>query len=100
MYYSNYQQKPATYARMEPNGIPFVPFFLKSYGPLGQLVMKHVLGDKAAGPGRVDRASFVAGALCELSIGLCRGNFSMYRACLGMLAKSSGTGHDDNLECL
>jgi hypothetical protein len=30
--------------------------------------------------------------LCEFSIGLCRGNFFMYRACLGMLAKSSGTG--------
>jgi hypothetical protein len=33
----------------------------------------HVLGDEAAGPGGVDRSSFVAGALCELSIGLCRG---------------------------
>jgi hypothetical protein len=54
----------------------------------------HTLGDEAAGPGGVQRASFVAGALRELSVGLCRGIFSMYRACLqlGMLAKSSGTG--------
>jgi hypothetical protein len=28
----------------------------------------------------------------ELSVGLCRGSFFMYRAGLGMLAKSSGTG--------
>jgi hypothetical protein len=35
---------------------------------------------------------FVAGALREISIGLCRGNFLIYRACLGMFAKSSGTG--------
>jgi hypothetical protein len=34
----------------------------------------------------------LAGALRELSVGLCRGNFFMYRACLGMLVKSSGTG--------
>jgi hypothetical protein len=50
------------------------------------------MGDEAAGPGGVNRASFVAGPLRERSIGLCRGNFSMYRAYLGMLAKSSGTG--------
>jgi hypothetical protein len=52
----------------------------------------HALGDEAAGPGGVTRASFVAGALRENSFGLCRGNFFMYRACLGMFAKSSGTG--------
>jgi hypothetical protein len=52
----------------------------------------HALGDEAASPDGVGWASFVAGALRELSIGLCRGNFFVYRACLGMLAKSSGTG--------
>jgi hypothetical protein len=52
----------------------------------------HALGDEAAGPGGVTRASFVAGALWEISFGLCRGNFFMYCACLGMSAKSSGTG--------
>jgi hypothetical protein len=30
--------------------------------------------------------------LRENSVGLCRGNFFMYRACLGMIAKASGTG--------
>jgi hypothetical protein len=36
------------------------------------------------------RASFVNGALRELSVGLCRGNFLLYRASVGMLARSSG----------
>jgi hypothetical protein len=52
----------------------------------------HALGDEAAGPGGITRTSFVAGALREISVGLCRGNFFMYRACLGMFAKSSETG--------
>jgi hypothetical protein len=52
----------------------------------------HELGDEAARPGGVTRASFVAGALREISVGQCRGNFFMYRACLGMIAKSSGMG--------
>jgi hypothetical protein len=88
------QQKRATYSRVEPNGYPFVPFSVESYGRIGQPAMKllHALGDEAAGPGGVTRASFVAGALREISVGLCRGNFFMYRACLGMFAKSSATG--------
>jgi hypothetical protein len=40
----------------------------------------------------MDLASFVACALRELSIVLCRGNFFVYRACPGILAKSSGMG--------
>jgi hypothetical protein len=88
------QQKRAAYERVEPNGYPFVPFSVESYGRLGQPAMQllHALGDEAAGPGGVQRTFFVAGALREISVGLCRGNFFMYRACLGMLAKSSGTG--------
>jgi hypothetical protein len=72
--------------------IPLCPFSVESYGRIGQPAMKllHPLGGETAGPGGVMRASFVAGALREISVGLCRGNFFMYRACLG--AKSSGTG--------
>jgi hypothetical protein len=88
------QQKRATYSRVQPNGFLFVPFSVESYGRIGQPAMKlfHALGDEAAGPGGVTRAYFVAGALWEISIGLCTGTFFMYCACLGMLAKSSGTG--------
>jgi hypothetical protein len=79
---------------VEPNGYPFVPFSVESYGRISHPAMKllHALGDEAAGPGGVTRASFVAGALREISVGLCRGNFSMYCAWLGMFAYSSGTG--------
>jgi hypothetical protein len=66
------QQKRATYSRVEPNGFPFVPFSVESYGRIGQPAMKllHALGDEAAGPGGVTRASFVAGGLREISVGL------------------------------
>jgi hypothetical protein len=49
------QQKHATYSRVEPNGYPFVPFSVESYGRISQPVMKllHALGDEAAGPGGV-----------------------------------------------
>jgi hypothetical protein len=64
------QQKCATYSPVEPNGYPFVPFSVQSYGRLGQPSMKllHVLGNEAAGPGGVTQASFLAGALREISI--------------------------------
>jgi hypothetical protein len=53
------------------------PLCASPYVCLCQPVMKllHVLGNKAAGPVGVDRASLVAGALHKLSVGLCRGNF-------------------------
>jgi hypothetical protein len=51
----------------------------------------HLLGDKAAGPGGVTRASFVNVALRELSVGLCRGKCFAYRASVGLLARSSGS---------
>jgi hypothetical protein len=65
---------------------------VETYRRLGQLAMKllHLLGDEAAGPGGVMWASFVNGALRELSVGLCRGNFFAYRVSVGMLAGSSG----------
>jgi hypothetical protein len=87
------QQKRATYSRVELNGYPFVPFSVESFGRIGQPAMKllHALGDEAALAGSRERP-FVAGALRKISVGLCRGNFFMYRACLGMIAKSSGTG--------
>jgi hypothetical protein len=43
------RQKQTAFARVEPNGYSFVPFWVESYGRLGQLL--HSLGDEAAGPG-------------------------------------------------
>jgi hypothetical protein len=77
---------------VKPHGYGFIPFSVETYGRLGQPAMKllHLLGDEAAGPGGVTRASFGNGALRELSVGLCRRNFYAYRASVGMLARSSG----------
>jgi hypothetical protein len=50
------------------------------------------LRDEASGRGGAEREPVIAGALLELSVRLCRGNFLMYHASLGMFAKSSGTG--------
>jgi hypothetical protein len=87
------QQKQAAYARVEPNGYGFVPFSMETYGRLGQPAMNllHQLGDEAAGSGGVTRATFVSGALRELSVGLVKGNFWLYRASAGMLARASGS---------
>jgi hypothetical protein len=52
----------------------------------------HQLGDKAAGPGGITRASFVAVTLRELSVGLYMGNYLMYRASGGMFGRASGRG--------
>jgi hypothetical protein len=86
------QQKRTAYARVELHGYGFVPFSVETYGRLGQLAMKllHLLGDEAADLGGVTRASFVHGALRELSVDVCRGNFLSYRVSVGMLARSSG----------
>jgi hypothetical protein len=86
------QRKRTAYARVEPHGYGFVPFSVETYGRLGQpaMTLLHLLGGEAAGPGGVTRASFVHGALRELSVGLCRGNFLAYRASVGMLDMSSG----------
>jgi hypothetical protein len=83
-------QKWTTYSRLEPNGYKFVS--VESYGRLSQPAMKllHTLGEEAVGPGGVSRASFVDGALRELSVGLVRGNYFLYRASVGMLARSGG----------
>jgi hypothetical protein len=50
----------------------------------------HLLGGEAANPGVVTWASFMHGALRELSLGLGRGNFLAYQASASTLARSSG----------
>jgi hypothetical protein len=85
------QQKRATYLHMELNGYTSVPFFKESYGRLGQpaMALLHQLGDAASVPGWVSRAGSVAGALREVSVGLCRGNLLLYYDSVGVLARAS-----------
>jgi hypothetical protein len=82
------QQKRTTYARLAPNCYEFVPVSVESYGRLSQPAIKlvHTPGCR---PWR-RFAGLVDGALLELSVGLVRGNYFLYRASVGMLARSRG----------
>jgi hypothetical protein len=64
------QQERTTYAQLDPNGYDFIPVSVDSYEHWSQPAMKllHTLGEEAAGPGGVSRASFVGGALREVSV--------------------------------
>jgi hypothetical protein len=77
--------KKAAYNALEPNGYNFLPFSVESYGRLGKpaLAILSPFGEEACSSGTVSKGAFVARALCELSVGLCRGNATMYRVCLG-----------------
>jgi hypothetical protein len=89
------QQKRYAYVRVDPSGYAFVPFSVESYSCLGKPAMKllHDVGEEAAGPRGGMRASFVLGALCELSIGLIRGNYLMCRVVLDPIgARAHVTG--------
>jgi hypothetical protein len=81
------------FAHVELSGNSLVPFTEDTYGCLGQPAMRllHILENGAAG-GCVTRAPFAAGALRELSVGLLKGGFFMYPACVGMFASLSWTG--------
>jgi hypothetical protein len=74
---------------VEPNGYLLVPVSIEYDGRVGGPAMKllHDLGDDAASPGtHFTRASLVAGALRELSIGLSCGISAMYQTSAECLA--------------
>jgi hypothetical protein len=70
----------------------FGPASVETSGRLGQMAMKFLysIGDNAASPWGVTRASFVNDTLRELSVGPRSGVFLSHRAYVGMLARSSG----------
>jgi hypothetical protein len=70
---------------------------VETYGRLGNckpaISFLRQLGLEAKEAGRkVSKSGFVASAIREISVGLCRGNFQMYRASLGLLVGVSGRG--------
>jgi hypothetical protein len=87
-------EKRRTYNRLAPNGYPLVPFSVETYGRLGKpaVVFLGMLGAEAMAGGDVSKSGFVAAALQELSVGLCKGNYLMHRASLGVLAGVAGRG--------
>jgi hypothetical protein len=66
--------KRAAYNALDPNGYDFVPFSAESYGRLGKpaLALLSRFGEVACSSETVSKGAFVAGALRELSVGLCR----------------------------
>jgi hypothetical protein len=69
------REKRRTYGQLEPNGYPFIPFSVEIYGRLGKLAISFLgqLGLEAKEAGRnVSKSVFVAAAIPELSVGLCR----------------------------
>jgi hypothetical protein len=60
----------------------------------------HDLDDEARSPGtHFTRATFVAGALCEQSVGLCCDNGAMYRARAGSLVCVTGQSFRTGMVC-
>jgi hypothetical protein len=73
----------------------FCNIYIYIHGSLGKpaIIFLRQLGKEAEEAGRkVSKSGFVAAAIRELSVGLCRGNYQMYRASLGLLAGVSGRG--------
>ena len=86
------KHKKDKYAR-GPGAYTFVPLSAETHGRLGEPAMKLLrdLADRAGFREARERASFVANALCELSVAMCQGNGIMFRAGLKNLARCSGT---------
>jgi hypothetical protein len=82
--------KRAAYNALEPNGYDFIPFPVESYGRLGKpaLALLSRFGEEVCSSGPIWKGAFLAGALRELSVGLCRGNATMYCVCLGQLVRT------------
>jgi hypothetical protein len=66
--------------RLEPHGFPFIPFSVDTYGRLGKHAIS-LLGQLAVEAGeagwKVRKSGFVAAAIRELSVRLCRRSYQM-----------------------
>ena len=69
-----------------------VPLSTETVGRLGKpaMALRNKLGEYASAGGVVFKDSFVADALRELSVGLCRGNCVLYKRSVCTLAQVSG----------
>ena len=75
------------------NAFEFVPLAVETYGRLGKAALAFLsrLGDVAvANNGRLSKAAFMRGAICELSVALCRGNGRIYYECGTSVARTVG----------
>jgi hypothetical protein len=84
-----------TYDRLELHRYPFISFSTETYGWLGKptISLFGQLFVKAEETGlTVSKSGFVAAAIRELNIRLCRGNFQMCRTSLVLLVSVTGRG--------
>ena len=90
MYYHTHARQ---YAHHGGGGYAFVPLSVETHGRWGKPAMRLLgqLSDHAGFTG-ADSGSFVANALCELSVALCKGNHLVFRAGLKVLARAAGVG--------
>ncbi len=82
-----------THTTADPNGYAFTPLSTESFGRLGKPAMtllSELAEAAAAGPPVRPKDGFVAHALRELSIGLCKGNAVLYKRSMYALARVSG----------
>jgi hypothetical protein len=86
------QAKVAKYQTADPNGYAFTPLSHETYGRLGKPAMQllNTVAIAASANGVVLKGDFVSNALRQLSITLCRGNGTMFRRGLNVLAKVTG----------
>ena len=63
---------------------------METIGRLGKLAMELIkkLAAVAAAGGAVEKGAYMAGALRQLSVGLCRNKGVLYRGSLGILARA------------
>ena len=84
--------KMVRYESIGPNGHAFIPISVETFGRLGKPAMELInIAATAATGGTVEKGAFTAGALRELSVGLCRGNGVLYMHSLSVLARASGS---------
>jgi hypothetical protein len=67
------------------SALPFVPMSVESFGLLGAPAQ----AVQAGGPG-LSRATFISGALWELSVALCRDNASLCRSGAYVATRAAG----------
>ena len=88
--------KIAKYTFADPYGYAFISLSMESYGRLGKPAMGllNTLEAAAAASGVV-KDTFVANALREFSIGLCRGNGALSHRVLGSRKRNCFPGRND-----
>jgi hypothetical protein len=76
-----------------------IPLSMETYGRLGKAAMQLLLtlAGIAADSGKLKKHGFVENTLRKLSLGLCRGNGTLFRAGLEAVAKASGRSFQKGL---